>query len=90
MIFLEIFNVPDKMKQPLIAGIFVLDSLFYQHVKIGSSCFSCCHGRYHPVISGILIHLVNQFMYRQIYALPAQLLQKSLKPNQLLRQLIAL
>ena len=75
IIFLEIFNISDKMEQPLVAGLLIFRRFLHQHIQVRPPGLSCRHRRDIIIIAGFLIQPVNQLMDRQIGSKPTKLLQ---------------
>ena len=62
LVFLLYIYVPDKVKQPLVAGLFIGCGHLNQHIYILSAPFSCRHSRCIPVKASLIKHHVQKLM----------------------------
>ena len=65
-IFFQLFNVSDKVKEPLEACPFKLRRFFQQHFHVGSAPCSARHCRHIFQISAGRENVLQKFMHRQI------------------------
>ena len=66
LVFLQMFNIANKVKQAAIAGFLVIHGFFHQHGKIGASLCTIRQGLGIIAVSCSSQNFKNQFMNRSI------------------------
>ena len=90
LVFLQLVNITNKLKQSFIAGLLIGRRLLHQHVQVSPPGLPCRHSRHIIIISRSVIHQIKQLMNRKIRSFIPENLKLKLKLFQLQSKILDL